>query len=160
LSADVRSRLMALAEPLLAGLGYEVVELELATGPSGSLLRLYIDAPAGVAIEDCERVSHEFSALLEVDDPMPGAYTLEVSTPGADRILRTAAHYARFVGERVHVELLVARAGRRRYTGTLDSAGDTGFELTVDGQKVQLNYAEIARTRLAPLSPMPKARRK
>ena len=151
---------MTLAEPLLAGLGYELVELELAAGPDGSLVRVYIDASTGVAIEDCERASRELSAALEVNDPMPGAYTLEVSTPGADRILRTAGHYARFVGERVHVELGVARAGRRRYTGSLDVADDTGIELTVDGQKIRLNYAEIARTRLAPLWPVQRQRRK
>jgi ribosome maturation factor RimP len=141
-----------------------MVELELTVGHSGSLLRLYIDKPhdtgQGVTIEDCERVSHELSAALEADDPIPGAYTLEVSTPGEDRILRTAAHYARFAGERVHVELNVARAGRRRYTGQLDRADANGCELTVDGVKVQLNYAEIARTRLSPLAPEPRLRRK
>lgn len=160
LSADLRSRLLALAEPLLAELECELVELEVVAGQLGSVLRVYIDKPAGAMIEDCERVSHALSAALEVNDPMPGAYALEVSTPGADRILRTGAHYARFVGERVHVELLAARAGRRRYTGQLDHADASGIELTVDGVKVVVNYAEIARTRLTPLLPVAKPRRK
>jgi ribosome maturation factor RimP len=170
LSADLRGRLLALVEPLLAALEYELVELEVVADQSGSVLRVYIDRsegdkpegdkPAGVMIEDCERASHALSAALEVDDPMPGAYTLEVSTPGADRILRTLGHYARFVGERVHVELLAARAGRRRYTGQLDHADANGIELTVDGVKVLVNYAEIARTRLAPLQPVAKPQRK
>jgi ribosome maturation factor RimP len=160
LSADLRSRLLALVEPLLAELECELVELEVVADQSGSVLRVYIDKPAGVMIEDCERVSHALSAALEVNDPMPGAYTLEVSTPGADRILRTSGHYLQFVGERVHVELLAARAGRRRYTGQLDHADANGIELTVDGVKVLVNYAEIARTRLAPLLPEAKRRRK
>jgi ribosome maturation factor RimP len=165
LSADLRGRLLALVEPLLAELGCELVELEVVADQSGSVLRVYIDkvqgdSPAGVMIEDCERVSHALSAALEVNDPMPGAYTLEVSTPGADRILRTSGHYLQFVGERVHVELLAARAGRRRYTGQLDHADANGIELTVDGVKVLVNYAEIARTRLAPLLPEAKRRRK
>src|SRR6185295_461 len=73
---------------------------------------------SGIGIEDCERVSREVSALLDVDDPIPSAYTLEVSSPGEDRVLRTRAHFDRFAGSRVHVELKVPRDGRKRYPGT------------------------------------------
>jgi ribosome maturation factor RimP len=73
-----------------------------------------------------------------------------VSSPGMDRILRTPAHYRRFVGERTHVELVAPRAGRRRYTGVLMRAGDEDFDVNVDGALVTIRYAEVGKTRLAP----------
>jgi ribosome maturation factor RimP len=149
----LRERLMALAEPLLGQLGYELVELEYAPGRSRSLVRVFIDKPGGVTVDDCERVSHELSALLDVEDPVPVAYTLEVSSPGLDRVLRTPEHFRRFVGDRVHVELKVAREGRRRYTGRLESFDGEGVELEVDGAIVRVPFGQIGRARLAPLWP-------
>ncbi len=90
------------------------------------MVRVFIDRPQGVGLEDCERVSHELSALLDVEDPVPTAYTLEVSSPGLDRVLRTPAHFQRFVGERIWLELKVARDGRRRYTGRLEALDAAG----------------------------------
>ena len=77
-------------------------------------------------------MSREVSALLDVEDPIPSAYTLEVSSPGFDRVLRTRAHFERFVGARVFVELKEPRAGRRRYTGTLLTVDEGGIALEVD----------------------------
>jgi ribosome maturation factor RimP len=147
----LREKLLALSEPLLAGLGYELVELECVPARSHTLLRFYIDREQGVGLDDCERVSQELSALFDVEDPVPSAYTLEVSSPGVDRLLRTPAHFARFAGERVHIELRAARDGRRRYTGQLLKVDDDGVELQVDGSIVSMSFAEIARARLAPL---------
>jgi ribosome maturation factor RimP len=165
----LRERLIALAEPLLARLGYELVDIEYAATHTEATLRVYIDWPGGqmpsgtaalpddgtrafdgIGVEDCERVSRELSALLDVDDPIEVPYQLEVSSPGADRILRTVAHYRRFVGQRVHVELTAARDGRRRYTGQLTRADDEEFELNVDEMEVTVRYAEVGKTRLAP----------
>ena len=183
----LRGRLIALIEPLLTGLGYELVELEYVPGRSSALLRIYIDRlrpegaadeaddeaknnatvaldsedrvalgdetslrESGIGIDDCERVSHEVSALLDVEDPIPTAYTLEVSSPGSDRVLRTQPHFVRFVGARVHVELKAPRDGRRRYTGTLKSVSDAGIELEVDRQPVSVPFDEIEKARLAP----------
>jgi ribosome maturation factor RimP len=145
----LRERLIALIEPLLARLGYELVELEYAAGRTQAVVRIFIDQSAGITVEDCERVSREVAALLDVDDPIPTAYTLEVSSPGFDRVLRTPAHFARFVGSRVFVELKVPRAGRRRYTGMLQAANATGIELEVDKQKVEIPFEEIGKARLA-----------
>src|SRR6202023_1941188 len=119
MTVTLRERLIALIEPVLVRLGYELVELEYAAGRSQAVVRIFIDKTAGITVEDCERVSREVAALLDVDDPIPTAYTLEVSSPGFDRVLRVPAHFVRFTGERVLVELRVPRAGRRRYTGTL-----------------------------------------
>ncbi|MFL6605155.1 MAG: ribosome maturation factor RimP [Steroidobacteraceae bacterium] len=149
MTVTLRERLIALIEPVLVRLGYELVELEYAAGRSQAVVRLFIDQPAGITVDDCERVSREVAALLDVDDPIPTAYTLEVSSPGFDRVLRTPAHFERFVGERVFVELKVPRAGRKRYTGTLQAANSMGIELEVDKQKVQIPFDEIGKARLA-----------
>lgn len=150
MTATLRERLIVLIEPLLGRLGYELVELEYAAGRSNAVVRLFIDRPEGISIEDCEKVSRETAALLDVEDPIPTAYTLEVSSPGFDRVLRTPAHFARFVGERVFVELRAPRDGRRRYTGTLVAADDSGITVEVDKQKVEVPFGEIGKARLAP----------
>jgi ribosome maturation factor RimP len=177
----LRERLIALTEPLLARLGYELVDVEYAATRSEATLRVYIDWPDGkmpperaalpddgerafdgIGVEDCERVSRELSALLDVEDPIAVPYQLEVSSPGMDRILRTPAHYQRHVGQRAHVELAVPRDGRRRYTGMLVRAGDEDFELNVDGAVVVIRYAEAGKTRLAPEwhKPAPRGKRR
>jgi ribosome maturation factor RimP len=148
-SGSLRERLVGLIEPLLEPLGYELLELEYSPARGHALLRLYIDAPAGVTLEDCAKVSREVSGLLDAEDPIPGAYTLEVSSPGFDRVLRTQAHFGRFVGARVFVELKEPRAGRRRYTGTLLTVGEAGIELEVDQEHVCMTFAEIGKARLA-----------
>ncbi len=151
-SSAVRDRLIVMLEPLVEQLGYELVDIEWASAPRSGVLRIYLDQPAShgghIGIEDCEKVSREVSARLDVEDPLPGAYTLEVSSPGFDRVLRKPAHFERFVGQRVWVELQVPRDGRRRYTGTLAKVSDRGVELEVDGQTVQVAFADIGKARL------------
>ena len=149
MTVTLRERLIALIEPVLVRLGYELVELEYAAGRSQAVVRLFIDKAAGITVDDCERVSREVAALLDVDDPIPTAYTLEVSSPGFDRLLRTPAHFERFVGSRVFVELKVPRAGRKRYTGMLQAVNAAGIELEVDKQKVEVLFEEIGKARLA-----------
>jgi ribosome maturation factor RimP len=172
-TATLRERLIALIEPLLGRLGYELVDLEYSAGRTNATVRLFIDkvsssvappaAPVtvdldagdeptegGIGLDDCERVSREVSALLDVEDPIPMSYTLEVSSPGFDRVLRTQAHFGRFLGSRILVELKAPRDGRRRYTGTLLSVDEVGFALEVDKQKVDVPFAELAKARLAP----------
>jgi len=151
MSGILRERLIVLIEPLLAQLGYELVELEYAAGRSHGQLRIFIDQPAGIGVEDCERVSREVSALMDVEDPIPSSYTLEVSSPGFDRVLRTRPHFDRFVGERVFVELKVPREGRKRYTGLLRTVTDERIEIEVDRQMVNVPFADIGKARLAPL---------
>ena len=145
----LRERLIALIEPSLARLGYELVELEYSAGRAHALLRVFIDRESGVTLDDCALASREISALLDVDDPIPSAYTLEVSSPGFDRVLRTQAHFGRFVGSRVFIELKEPRAGRRRYTGKLLTVDDAGIALEVDREQVTVAFAEIGKARLA-----------
>ena len=148
-TTTLREKLAALIEPVAGRLGYELVDVEYAPGRSHGIVRIFIDRPEGVGLTDCERMSRETSALLDVEDPIPTGYTLEVSSPGFDRVLRTPAHFGRFVGSRVFVELKVPREGRRRYTGTLVSADGAGIVLEVDGQRVEVALAQIGKARLA-----------
>ena len=147
----LHDRLIARFEPELQGLGYELVELEFAPGPGGGTLRFYIDTPEGIDAEDCASVSHALLDSIEADDPLPGDYSIEVSSPGLDRVLRTPEHFARFVDSRVKVELAVPRDGRKRFTGMLRRADGEHIEMDVDNFSVSIRLAEISRARLAPL---------
>jgi ribosome maturation factor RimP len=149
--AALHDRLIARFEPVLMEAGYELVEVEFVSGQGGATLRVYIDSPEGIDVDDCVAASHRLSDLLDVEDPFPGAYSLEVSSPGTDRVLRTPEHFARFVDNRVKVELAVPREGRRRYTGVLRRADGESIELDVDNFSVSIRLAEISRARLAPL---------
>ncbi len=150
MTTNLRERLVALIEPLVARLGYELVDLEYVAGRARATVRIFIDRPEGVGLDDCERVSREASALLDVEDPIPVGFTLEVSSPGFDRVLRTPEHFSRFRGSRVAVELKLPRDGRRRYTGTLKDISGQGISLEVDREPIEISFAEIGRARLQP----------
>ncbi|MES0873614.1 ribosome maturation factor RimP [Sinimarinibacterium thermocellulolyticum] len=148
--AVLTKRLQQMLEPVVEALGYELVLLEFSPSTKSALLRLYIDAPGGISIDDCERVSREVAAQLDVEDPISGGYRLEVSSPGLDRPLVKPMHFQRFVGEQVRVQLLVPRDGRRRYIGWLRHAGCDGVRLQTKDGLVELAYADIERARLVP----------
>jgi len=146
----LRDTLAALLTPLIEGLGYELWELEYSPGRGNGFLRLYLDAEAGITLEDCERVSRAVSELLDAEDPIPGQYTLEVSSPGLERPLRTAGQFGRFVGETVFVETMQAVEGRRRFKGALTAAGAETVEVEVDGKRWTLPISGIRKAHLAP----------
>ena len=144
-----KERLIELLEPAVAAMGIELADLDMHLGRR-RVLRLYIDREGGVTLDDCQRVSEQVGALLDVEDPLPGSYVLEVSSPGFDRRLRTQAHVERFVGEQVRIELRDARDGRRNFTGRLTGMQGSNALLEVDGEVWQLPLNEIAVARLAP----------
>jgi len=146
----LRDTLAALVRPLVEGLGYELWELEYLPGRGNGVLRLYIDAEAGITLDDCERVSRAVSELLDVEDPVPGQYRLEVSSPGLERPLRTVAQFTRYVGETVFVELTRPVEGRRRFKGPLVAADAAAIEVDVDGRRWSLPVAGIRKAHLAP----------
>jgi ribosome maturation factor RimP len=146
----LRDQLIELLGPVVSNLGYELWELEFLPRSSGALLRLYIDSADGISLDDCERVSHAVSAALDSADPIPGQYTLEVSSPGLDRVLRTPAHFERFTGERVRVEMSRLIDGRKRFSGQLLAANDHEITLIVEGGRVSLPINDIHKARLAP----------
>src|SRR5271156_3642640 len=136
----MRDALMRLLEPPIEALGFELLDLELAQAGRGGVLRIFIDGPkpdASVTVEDCAAVSHAVSEVLEVEDPIKGNYTLEVSSPGFDRILRKRAHFERFVGE-------------RSFVGTLKSIGNDSILVEVDGRPYELPLERIQKARLRP----------
>jgi len=147
----LHDRLIALFEPALESQGYELIDVEFVTAQGGATLRIYIDKPEGIDMDDVTAASPVISELLDVEDPFPGAYSLEVSSPGLDRVLRKPEHFARFVDNRVRVELTAPRDGRKRYTGMLRRADGESIELEVDNFSVSIRLAEIGKARLAPL---------
>ncbi len=147
----VSDRLEALLTPLVEDLGYEFVGVEYQSNPRNRLIRIYIDqAEIGIGVEDCERVSHEVSAVLDVEDPVSGQYTLEVSSPGIERPLFGGAQFARFAGENARVLMAVPVEGRRKFKGRILRADDERVELEVDGEHHELLVADIQRANLAP----------
>ena len=143
--------LHALLDPAIRDLGLELVGIEFSPGHGGSLLRVYIDAPERpVTIDDCERASREISALLDVNDPVAGRYTLEVSSPGLDRPLFTPAQFARFMGEAVKINVNLPLEGRRRFHGTIREVAGDRIVIEQDGIPIPIVHANIAKARLAP----------
>jgi ribosome maturation factor RimP len=146
----VRNRLLGLLEPVLAGLGYELIELEFSPASSRALVRLYIDRVDGVpvALDDCEKASHAVGKVLDAQDPIEREYQLEVSSPGFDRPLRTEAHFARFVGSEAKIELKEPQDGRRRFRGRLGPVVDGQVMIEVDQREWKLPLAGISKARL------------
>jgi ribosome maturation factor RimP len=149
---QLRETLLALLEPGVEALGYELLDIEYRNEGPRNILRLYIDQPTGVTVDDCGDVSRHVSGLLDVDDPIAEAYDLEVSSPGEKRPLRKPEHFAQFAGERAKVELLRGIDGRRRFTGVLEEVVDDIVRMTVDQTPVDLPFSDIARAHLAPLA--------
>ena len=148
----MRDALLRLIEPPVEALGLELVDVEFVKGGGGGVLRVFIDRTVadepGITVDDCARVSHALSEVLEVEDPIKGHYTLEVSSPGFDRILRTRAHFERFVGARVAVELRLPMDGRRRFVGELAAVEAAEIAVVVDGQEYRLPLERIQKARL------------
>ena len=137
--------------PLVTDLGLEYVGIEFSPSRGSSLLRVYIDAPERpVTLEDCERTSREISALLDVNDPIEGRYTLEVSSPGLDRPLFTPAQFARFVGEQVRIGTALPVEGRRRFQGAILSVDDDQVHVDQDGKDIAIAHGNIAKAKLVP----------
>jgi ribosome maturation factor RimP len=118
--------------------------------PEPSEAAFEAQSQGGVHVDDCEAVSRRVSDVLDATDPIKGEYTLEVSSPGFDRPLRTHAHFVRFAGSRVKVETSVPRDGRRRWTGCLVEVQDATIVLEVDGQPVELALEDIRHARVVP----------
>ena len=139
--------LEAVMEPALAGLGYELVDVQASGG--GRLLRLFIDKPGGVAIEDCAAVSRHLTRVLAVEGV--DYERLEVSSPGLDRPLRKARDFARFAGHRADVRMRTPDAsGRRRFVGVLRGAGEGRLSLELEGRTLELALDDLERARLVP----------
>ena len=140
--------LEALLAPTVRALGCEVWGLEYRPRGRNSALKLYIDSPQGVTIDDCERVSRQVSALLDVEDPIVHSYSLEVSSPGIDRVLFRPDQYLANVGEQIDVRLAFPFDGRRRFQGRLAGVEGDDVVVELEEDEVQLPIQQIQRARL------------
>jgi ribosome maturation factor RimP len=164
----IRQRVLDIASPVCTAAGYELVDVRFKSEPGGWILRIYIDVPPAegstvnlaavpeelVDLNACEQMSRELSAVLDVADPVPHAYSLEVSSPGIDRPLRTAAHFRRYVGADVRVMMAIPLGERRNFRGRLtafetDASGDLAV-VDVDGQSYRLPIGDIDTARIVP----------
>lgn len=140
------SALEALLEKTLAGLGYELVDLEVSRG--GGLVRVFIDRSGGINVDDCAAVSNHLTRLLAVEDV--DYERLEVSSPGLDRPLKRSADFVRYQGERVQVKMRVPLQGRKNFVGVLRGASESEIQLEVDGALISLDRAMMEKARLVP----------
>jgi len=138
----------ALLEEAVDSYGYELVHLELVGREKNRVLRLYIDAPGGVNLDDCVFVSQQVSRLLDVEDPIPGQYTLEVSSPGIDRPLAKFEHFENALGQRIDVSTLTKCNGRKNFLGLLRTVEDNSIVMDVDGQSYAIELNNIRRAHL------------
>ena len=139
--------LVEVIEPTIVGLGYELVDLEISN--RGRLLRIFIDKPGGVAVEDCALVSNQVSRLLAVELDFDYDH-LEVSSPGLDRPLKKEADFQRFSGEKVKLKLRVSMNGRKNFVGVLCDAENGVLSLEVDGARLTIKLADLDKARLVP----------
>jgi ribosome maturation factor RimP len=143
-------RISKLVERVVTALGYELVGVEHLSRGKETLLRIYIDAPCGVTVEDCERASHQISALLDIEEPMASTYTLEISSPGLDRPLFTEEHFVRFAGKDVSITLNAPLNGRRRFKGLLRGMRGNCVAIVVEHEEFELPLEGIKKARLIP----------
>ncbi len=144
------AQLEALSRPAVEALGCELWGVELQFGKKQQLLRVYIDKPDGVNVEDCARVSRQLSINLDVEDAIAGEYRLEVSSPGMDRPLFHLSQYQRYVGHRVQIRLQMAFEGRKNFKGILRAIENDELIVQVDDTEYVLPFELVDRARLVP----------
>ena len=150
---EIVEKVRAIAAPLAAGEGLELIDVELGGAGGRTTLRLYIDRDGGVSLDDCTSVSRAVSAALDVEDPIQGAYDLEVSSPGLDRPLRTPEHFARYAGEKVRVKTygpVPELENRKTFVGTLRGFEDGRAVVDVDGKLFPVPLEQIAKAHVEP----------
>lgn len=144
------SAVQTLITPTIEALGYELVGCVYIPQGRHAVLRIFIDSPNGIMLEDCEQVSRQVSALLDVEDPITGAYNLEVSSPGLDRPLFTPAQFMRFKGEKANIRLNIPVANRRHFKGVIQNVSDDSVVLETEEGEMVLAFNNIARANLVP----------
>lgn len=139
-----------LLEPGVNALGFEIITVELTGQGDSSVVRVYIDRPEGITLDDCARVSEQVSTILEVEDPISGSFTLEVSSPGFDRPLCKVSHFKEVLGQRIKLQTRSQISGRKRFAGTLTGVNDKIVTLDIDGQPHEVPIGNILKARLVP----------
>ena len=148
--AKIADKVLSIINPSVHDLGYELLGVEYVSSGKRSILRLYIDSEEGIGVNDCEVVSRQVSAIMDVEDPISGHYNLEVSSPGAERPLFSIAHYMRFLGHDVRLRTYRPIEGRRKFTGAIGSVSEKSntLELLTELGSVTLDIDLIEKTNL------------
>ncbi|MCX7087195.1 MAG: ribosome maturation factor RimP [Methylococcales bacterium] len=142
--------LVDLIEPIVEGLGYECVGIEYNPHPRNGLLRIYIDKENGILVEDCTKVSHQLSGVLDVEDPIQGNYQLEVSSPGEDRPFFKLSQFETFVGSTVKVSLFKAIENRKKITGVIQKVENEAVFFLENDQVFEVPFQAMSKARLVP----------
>ena len=148
--AKVTDTVAALAKPVVEAAGCSLWDVEYIKEAGQWFLRLYIDKAEGVSIEDCEAVSRPVSDLLDEADPIEGSYVFEVSSAGADRVLKTPEHFAQFMDAEVEVKLYRPRDGRKEHVGFLRGYSEGNVTVDINGEEIEFVKQELALVRLYP----------
>ena len=148
--AKIADKVLSILNPSVNDLGYELLGVEYMPSGKRSILRLYIDSEKGIGVNDCEVVSRQVSAIMDVEDPISGQYNLEVSSPGIDRPLFNIEHYMRFLGHEVRIRTYRPVEGRRKFTGTIGSVSEKSntLELLTELGSVTLDIDLIEKANL------------
>jgi len=144
----VQDEIEQLIKPTIEDMGYILWGCEYLAQGKHSLLRIYIDKDDGIGIEDCQRVSHQVSALLDVDDPISGNYSLEVSSPGIPRPLFNSGQYLRYIGQDVQIKLFKPVAGKRKFAGTIVAADENVLVLAISNEQQEFIFSNIVKANL------------
>ncbi len=142
--------LAELLGPVVSSMGYELLGVESSSTGGGSLLRVYIDNEAGITLDDCGRVSEQVSGVLDVNDPVQGAYRLEISSPGIARPLFTLEQFKRFTGQQARVKLYAKLEGRKNFTGKIKAVNQQSVVMLADGNEIVIPADMIEKAQLWP----------
>jgi len=142
--------LVNLIEPIVEGLGYECVGIEYNPHPKNGLLRVFIDTENGVLLEDCTKVSHQLSGMLDVEDPIVDNYQLEVSSPGTERPLFKVAQFEKFIGSTVTINVFKPIGNRRKLVGIIAQVEGDLITLQLDDKEINIPFQAMSKARLVP----------
>lgn len=148
--ATLEQKLTEMLEPAVEACGFELVGLEYIRAGQHSTLRIYIDHENGISVDDCALVSHQVSAVLDVEDPISTEYNLELSSPGMERPLFKAAHYEQFIGENVKFMLRMPVNNRRKWNGKILSVEGEMITFSVDESNLTFALSNIQKANLIP----------
>ena len=144
------THLWELFEPVVNGMGYDLIEIEHFPNPKHGVLRLYIDKEDGITIDDCSDVSRQISALIDVEDPVRGQFNLEVSSPGMDRPLRKVKDFQRFTGSKVKLKTIMPFDGQRNFSGKLLEANEESVVIETDTEEITIPMSALEKARVVP----------
>ncbi len=146
----IEDQIQVLADPVALELGFEIVQVQYHREAGGAICRVLIDKPGGVTVEDCKVMSREIGDILDVEDPIPSKYRLEVSSPGLDRPLVKESDFERFAGHRISLKAAQAVDGRKKFTGILKRLAGQRVMMEVDGTEVEIALSNIKKANLVP----------